>query len=526
MKRRIVALLLVLILVLGALAGCGSKTEEPTPSNTPEQPSNSGEKEPEKEPEPTGNFKPTTTSKSENSLRVPVSGEYGTFDPNHTGLSEELNVYPQLYEGLYAKDSNEEWGPAIAKSYELQDDGSVIFELRDDVYFHNGEHMTADDVVYSHRRTELSTQINYVYDYTTIEKIDDLHVKISFVAPEAAGFDMLKDYILQFPIMCKSWCEAISDDPLHDMLLEENGTGAYYIESIDPTTKDIVLKKFDKYWGTAHIDTIYLKTVTGDREMAFEAGDIDYASYKFGDLVNIEAFDNVQQRTELSGVQNYLVLNCSRPPFDDINVRKAVAYALDREEIGMIAIDNGGQVAWNCLSEKLKEYRDVVEHLDNEPDKARELMAAAGYSEAKKAPVVIVSAANNPTAEILKERLDQCYFDCSIENTTDSSRIFNGDFDIVEVSLILGDLGGFGGLIADEFNLAQYWDYDLANRMKAAQTEEEIVQTQKEFNELYAYIPIAAPATYFVLDSDLEFDESESMSYYGIDFYYRTLKWK
>ncbi len=526
MKRRIVALLLVLVLVLGALAGCGNKTEEPTPGNTPSQPSNSGEKEPEKEPEPTGNFKPTSGDKDTNTLRVPVSTNYSTFDPNKCGESTELNVVPNLYEGLGQKDANDEWAPCLAKSWTLSDDGTYAdFELRDDVYFHNGEHFTAEDVVYSWRRTELSQQTLYLFDYTTWEVVDEYTVRCNMVYPDDAPFEDLIDYILGFAIMCKSWCEGISEDTQYDMKLTENGTGPYYLESVDHTTRDITLKKFDKYWGEAYIDTVVLKVITGDAEMAFESGDIDYTRYKYNDLPNVLGFDNVYQYDEISGLQWYICVNCARPPMDNRNVRKAMILALDREEIGMVACDNGGIVSWNIVSSNLKKYyRDVCEHLDNDPDEARRIMAAEGYSESNPCKVVLLG--NTAAYEVMKERLDRCYFDCTIEAASDSSRLWGGDFDITIIQLILGDLAGYALLFNDGFNIAQDFNYELAAQLQSAKTEEEIVAAQIAMFDEYAYVPIALITTFYVVDSDLEIVDNGIKPTSGLDFYYKNLRWK
>ncbi len=528
MKKRLIALALVLVLVLGCLAACGNKSEEPkTDGSETKQPDNT-QKEPEKEPEePAGNNKPATTSKEENALRVRIYPSYETFDPNHVDGGAELQIYPSFYETLFFMDGRGGYSPMLAKSYELNDDGSVTFELRDDVYFHNGEHMTADDVVYSHDRTELSMQVNYVYDYTVFEKIDDYHVKVSSVDPEAVPITDIAPYIFRMAIMCKSFCEAIGDDPKTDTQFQVNGTGPYKLEKIDPTTHDVTITKFDKYWGTpAYIDTVYFRAITGDAEMAFESGELDYQRYTPTNLPLILEYDNVYLHEEFSGEQWYLVNNCGKAPMNDMNVRKAMILALDREEIGDVATDGGGTTSWNLVTVNLPGYFDVTEHLDNDVEEARRLMSEAGYSDANRAKVVYVSIGESPIGPVLKERLEQAYFEVEIVSAMDLTRIWAGDFDIMSITLQLDGINEYALLFNDGFNLAQDFNYELADEISNAHDDEAYKQMQIDMFNEYAYVPLSMPTSFYVFDKDLEIVEGEYLTFTAIDFMFRSLRWK
>ena len=96
MKKRIIALLLVLVLVLGALAACGQKQEETKEPEKQEQPAKDTEKEPEKEPEPTGNLRKTTTSREENVLRAFINSDLHTIDPHHATVDNENRIANRL----------------------------------------------------------------------------------------------------------------------------------------------------------------------------------------------------------------------------------------------------------------------------------------------------------------------------------------------------------------------------------------------------------------------------------------------
>ncbi|MBQ3921065.1 MAG: hypothetical protein II689_02390, partial [Firmicutes bacterium] len=262
---------------------------------------------------------------------------------------------------------------------------------------------------------------------------------------------------------------------------------------------------------------------------AFESGDIDYATYKYDNLGNVEGYDNVYVNTEISALQYYVTPNCAKPPFDDLRVRQALCYAMDREEVGMIACNGGGVVAWSMVSATLKDFRDVNEHLDNDPDKARQLMTEAGYSASNPAQVVMICKDwSLPVMEVLQERLEQCYFECHIEMVSDSTRMWAGDFNLNCNQLILNSVQGYSALFdPDNFCTSHYVDLDLAHRIQSAQTEEELIAVQKEMNDTLAYIAICQPAQFFAIDSDLEIvADGDENPYGGLDYTLRCLRWK
>jgi hypothetical protein len=151
-------------------------------------------------------------------------------------------------------------------------------------------------------------------------------------------------------------------------------------------------------------------------------------------------------------------------------------------------------------------------------------MAAEGYSESNPCKVVLLG--NTAAYEVMKERLDRCYFDCTIEAASDSSRLWGGDFDITIIQLILGDLAGYALLFNDGFNIAQDFNYELAAQLQSAKTEEEIIAAQIAMFDEYAYVPIALITTFYVVDSDLEIVDNGLKPTTGLDFYYRSLRWK
>ena len=93
-------------------------------------------------------------------------------------------------------------------------------------------------------------------------------------------------------ILNKSWAEERIESPTDILGMEEDGTGAYCFDSI-ADNGDVTLKRFADYHGEAGFDTIYMKVITGDTEMAFESGDLDMSRYKKSTYDVVAEYDNV-----------------------------------------------------------------------------------------------------------------------------------------------------------------------------------------------------------------------------------------
>ncbi|MBQ3921207.1 MAG: ABC transporter substrate-binding protein [Firmicutes bacterium] len=514
MKKRIIALALVLVLILGALAACGNKTEEPkneTPQNTPST-ENQGKEE--KPAEPTGNLKKTTTSQAENAIRVAMNSDLHTLDPHHYTLSNEGMIIDLMMDGLMVQDEDLNWQPHIATKMEANEDGTeVLVEIRDDVYFASGDKMEMEDILYSFEKCNLSTQIPYVYDNSSIEVIDETHFKWSFPT-EGLSYNVLKDYANPMPIYNKSFCEQFSSDPTEDLLFNFDGTGPYMLaEPLTAGSHDVTLVRNPNAWEHPAIDKIYFKYMTGDYEMAFEAGDIDGSSYAPDTVDNARQFDNVSVYVNFSGYTYMLILNCQSEAFKDIKVREALQYGFDREVAGMVACNNNGEVAWSMFTPACKNWQDVVPHRTLDQDKARALMSEAGYSEANPCKITMftmTSASWVATLEVLKEELDKCYFDCTIEEGAETTRYFSGDFDLSIIGInFANNFNSYGAMFqaSSGLNLALYDGEDaedLALEIMQARDAESAKKAMLDFDATMCYIPLSYVAVYSAYDANLD----------------------
>ena len=531
MKKKLIAAVLILVLILGCLAGCGQKEEaSPTPSGN-EQQNQGGDKTPD---QPKGNFKQTTTSKEENALRTFISTEFNTLDFHHYTLSSEYYVITCLYDRFMMQNAAGGYDPWIITSAVPNEDGTVVeCEIRDDVFFASGDKMTMEDIVYSLARCENSVFASQLYDNSSMEVVDDTHFRWLF-PNEGMNYFALADRANQLFVYNKSFCEAISDDPSTDFLFNVDGSGAYKLETaMTAGGHDVTLVKRDDYWNGkdyAHLDKIIFKYLTGDVEMAFESGDIDYSVYKADTFEQIAKFDNVETAIQYGGSTYYLITNTSEAsPFNDIKVREALQYAFDREEVGMVICENSGQVAWTMFTPQCVNWSDCVPHRTLDVAKAQSLMKEAGYSESNPCSIVMFTVSQPSwvaTLEILKENLDQCYFSTTIEEGTDYVRYFSSDFDLAVLEIGFLNTFSMYGMMYDintGLNMALYTGEDadaIAAEVTQAQTPEEAKAAMIHHDAPLCYVPLSYGATLYAFDADLDLGE------YANGYSFLKMKWK
>jgi ABC-type transport system substrate-binding protein len=515
MNKRILALLMILVLVLGALAGCGQKQEEEKQSEPQKQEEQKEQKEPEKSPEPTGKLLPTTGNKEKNAFTM-AGYMPTTLDMYYRMGAFEGDVINLLADSLYRYDSEGNLVPWLATSIEPNEDGSeVMITLRDDVYFHDGTKMTAEDVAFSIDHMHLA-QGDSLEQNSVREVIDDTHLKLTFPDPNDS-FYFESDFVYNCVVLNSAYYKAKYDDIHQDFLLDVNATGPYDIEKMDQVSGTIVLKKYDKYWGDrGYFDTITIRAISGDRNMAFEGGEIDMCQYTANNIVTVEDYDNVVTETKLSSDIVYLALNASHlSPLNDIRVREAATYAVDREDLGAIATSYSGVTAWNMATPDMQFYNDILPHRTQDQEKARALMKEAGYSESDPCRIKLIYQSGNDeqmaAIEILKEMLDACFFDCSIDVDLDLEKYISGDFDIGIMGMSLMGVWQYMILYYDEsfagLNFCHYEGDDLQdiiNEYAGAQTQEEADKAMLHDDSLFCHIPLAYPAFIYAFNADLD----------------------
>jgi len=302
----------------------------------------------------------------------------GSLDPHHC-LHRGLTTQYIAYQRLLTYNQQLDFVPVLAESWEIPDPQTYIFHIRKGVLFHDGSPLTAEVIAFNFERLK-SDYSEYQTDFEivdNVEVLDDYTVMIHLSRPYAPFLDLLassRGYIVSQKAVLDHGNEWLQKHPV--------GTGPFKFDSWDERAGRLRYVRFDNYWepGKPYLDAIeFIKIPDATaRVLAFEAGEVDYV-YKpaLADLERIKAIGGKLLPVQAqSNSIDYFLLNVKKPPFDDIRVRQAIAYALDIERI-IDFLEHVEPLAGPLPSTNWG-HNPELKHI-YDPGRAKELLRAAGY---------------------------------------------------------------------------------------------------------------------------------------------------
>ena len=321
-----------------------------------------------------------TFAGAENVLRIGVPVDPINLDPAQMSHMEAHRFVALLYPTLLRYDTDLRLIPHIAESFEIIDDTTYEFRLRDDVLFHNGRPLVAEDVKYSINRIldpdVPSPEAFEVEMVSEVEIIDDHTLRIHTADPVGPTLHGLTFGLGIHPQ------EAVEE--FGDLRFNAVGTGPFQLVSYDPDST-VVFERFDDYFGpTPHLDgvTYFIMVEPMSRVTALRAGDIDVARFEDPKaVIPLQADPNITVAQDAQPRNLHYHLNNRREPFNDPRVRLAMSYAIDRQEI-VDLVYLGEASPSGPIPPVMAEWALPVEELEgyeHNPDRARELLAEAGY---------------------------------------------------------------------------------------------------------------------------------------------------
>lgn len=319
-----------------------------------------------------------------------------SIDPARTGDLGSAAVISQVFETLTAYDAGLVLRPALARSWDINDGGhQVVFRLRAGLSFSDGTPLTAADVVRSWLRVidpaapsplaSLMADVVGAEDYLHGEatnpagvglRAEGDTVVVDLERPAADFVSIVSS--ATFAVVPPGFAER--GDPLSPR--DFVGSGAYLLTGVEPN--GLVLTANDRYWaGRPAIGTVHIVSDLGGRSSvaAYESGDIDYAQISDFDAswIRYSATLGPDLREEPSLSLEYLGFDTSRPPFDDVRVRRAFAMAVDWRAIVDLASPSSNVPATGMVPIGIP-GRSTSDFLPtHDPDAARAELAAAGF---------------------------------------------------------------------------------------------------------------------------------------------------
>lgn len=333
--------------------------------------------------------------KASGTLNVAFTKELENVDSYFNSSREGVVLQRAVWDGLIYRDLvTGEYKGNLATSWKWIDDLTLEFELREGVKFHNGEPFTADDVVYtvnfvSKEENGVKTQRNVSW-MKSAEKIDDYTVRIHLKKPFPAAIEFLSGPVSMYPN------EYYAKAGPSGMGLKPVGTGPYKVVSVEPG-RHFVLEKYEGYHdspkGDATIGKIDIRTIPDVNTQMAELfnGTLDLIwqvpSDQAEQLAEMEQFTVANESTMRVG---YLTMDAAGRtgdnPFTDLRVRQAVNYAINREALVGALLKGKSQVIWSaCFPSQFGCETDVKTY-PYDPEKAKALLAEAGYPDGFETP--------------------------------------------------------------------------------------------------------------------------------------------
>lgn len=352
--------------------------------------------------------------------RVPLESEPISLDPARFSDIYAMNVAANLFDGLVEFDANLNVVPSIAKIWKISKDHRIYtFRLRNDVKFHNGREVTADDFVYSFTRIlDPETKSPAASMFQNISGAKAFHEGKSKTVSGLSAKDRytltieLEEPFTPFlSILAMIHAKVVPREAIRPEFNKHPiGTGPFRFRSWQPGQEIVLEANRDYFDGRPFLDTLHFPiypNIAWEKVFAdFEKGRLEQSfipSGKYDEIMpkSNPAAANIISKPGLNVV--YIGMNMTVEPFEDRKVRQAVIYAVDREKITTEITKRGSVPARGILPPGIAGYNPHLEAYPYDPQKARELLAAAGYPEGRGlSPIEIwtVSKADSVKSEL------------------------------------------------------------------------------------------------------------------------------
>jgi len=329
-----------------------------------------------------------------------------TLDPAISADTSSHTYIVQIFSGLVRLDHELNIVPDIAESWEKSPDGKTYtFYLRQEVKFHSGREVKAADFKYSWERacdpdTGSGTAATYLGDIIGAKDM------LAGETGEISGVEVIGDYTLRVTIdapkayflskLAYPTAFVVDRDNVESGVnwwREPNGTGPFTLKEWE-LGQQLILERSQIYYGEpAKLEqVVYL--LSGVPMARYEKGEIDVVP------VYLAYIDQVRDETgpfypELAVTPElslyYIGFNTAQPPFDDVNIRRAFCYAVDKERIARVILRDMVNEANGILPPGMPGYNEALEGLDYDVEKAIELIADSRYGDASNLPPITLT---------------------------------------------------------------------------------------------------------------------------------------
>ncbi|MFM1652596.1 ABC transporter substrate-binding protein [Brevibacillus sp. B_LB10_24] len=311
-------------------------------------------------------------------LTIGYYADISSYDPTLAASGGDHSLLYFVYESLVNYSPNMEPLPGLAKSWEQKDDKTIVFHLQEGVTFQDGTPFDAEAVKFNIERVNSDKSI--LTDLKTVESvevIDPLTAVFHLKQPDSGLILSLTERagMMASPAAVKKYGDDYAAHPV--------GTGPYKLAKRVPNS-EIQLERYDRYWqkGKPSLDKITVKIMLQENTMinALKSGEVQViAPVTPQNIQVLQQSPNIA--LDISPSLNFqnMFLNTSKPPLDKREVRLAIQYALNREQLVKALQFGQGEPAYSPFPQDHPVF-DPAHVIPYDPQKAKQLLEAAGVS--------------------------------------------------------------------------------------------------------------------------------------------------
>ncbi len=335
---------------------------------------------------------------TEKPLRIAFRGDAATLDPHGRNENTTFNIQAHIFDRLVKFDKNGKIIMDLAESWRLIDDVTLEFKLKKGIKFHNGEAFNAEAAKYSLERAKTWKKSQWKYmvpNYKEIKVIDDYTLQLITKVPEPEAIQMLVGINMVPPVY-------YSQTPETKLAKSPIGSGAYkFVEWVKDDHIKLVANP-DWHEGKVEFKQLVFRSIPegATRVAALVSGEVDVIwGVSIPDISRIERNKNTYVSRVPSKRSIYIMFDIHTKkggpapemqpglpegapnPFRDIRVRKAVAHAINIDEIVQYVMEGSAYPAAQLISSYAPGYQPNVDRLPYNPELSRKLLAEAGFPE-------------------------------------------------------------------------------------------------------------------------------------------------
>lgn len=362
-----------------------------------------------------------------------------SLDPIRQVEGSEITVLHTIYDTLVNLDKTGKPVPGLATSWKMIDGDTMELKLRDAVKFQDGTAFDAEAVKFNIERAKDDDTSTIKSELSTVQKVDVVDprtVRLDLKPPNPGAMPITlagRAGMMVSPTAVRKAgdAKAFNAHPI--------GAGPYKVEGDWHPVESIKVRAWDGYWNADErlLGGIDFKRLSFDASVgALKSGDLDIQIVDTGEVTTLCGNEGTRVSISPTNELRMFVINMAWPPFDDLKVRQAIAYALNRKALANVMTNGLAEPAYQWFREGQLPYDKALDsqyHYD--PEKAKKLLAEAGYTSGKKLSFRSEIGTGVGTYQRMGEIVQAELAKVGIEM----------DLQLVDRNAILGRLYGLGG---------------------------------------------------------------------------------